>query len=390
MKKPPLESSLSSSTRLTSDHIYFDRSSKAANKAMQLEGHTETPDDRDAALLWLRKNYKRKINHLAPHQLINHFQNESAIINKGYLTETLTRHEQRRTDVSLPMSQFYRQSYRLYDPVERETFFSQLPETDTPDNLWIYKPGNNSRGRGIKILWEFDDLRKEYAALGNRPVTNKREQGIIQRYISNPLLLEGRKSELRIYWLVASIDPLMVLVYPDATVRLNSLPYKLDDFDNQLVHVTNVYQQKNHPDYDPDVVLKWKFEDFGRYLSQELGCVDADFIHAQLLPQIRRILHTVSLAAREKLKLNYPKQGDCFAVFGADLMLDDNLNPWLLEVQKSPGLSFSDAVKRDVIPPMLGEAARIMFEIRNRRLNGQSLGNLQSVDKYQWVANEAV
>ena len=390
MKKPPLESSLSSSTRLTSDHIYFDRSSKAANKAMQLEGHTETSDERDAALLWLRKNYKRKINHLAPHQLINHFQNESAIINKGYLTETLTRHEQRRTDVSLPMSQFYRQSYRLYDPVERETFFGQLPETDTPDNLWIYKPGNNSRGRGIKILWEFDDLRKEYAALGNRPVTNKREQGIIQRYISNPLLLEGRKSELRIYWLVASIDPLMVLVYPDATVRLNSLPYKLDDFDNQLVHVTNVYQQKNHPDYDPDVVLKWKFEDFGRYLSQELGCVDADFIHAQLLPQIRRILHTVSLAAREELKLNYPKQGDCFAVFGADLMLDDNLNPWLLEVQKSPGLSFSDAVKRDVIPPMLGEAARIMLEIRNRRLNGQSLGNLQSVDKYQWVANEAV
>ena len=132
---------------MASEDIYLDSSSKAARKAMLLQGHAVTSDHREAAVLWLRKNYKRKINHLAPHQLINHFQNESAIINKGYLTETLTQHEQRRTDVSLPMSQFYRQSYRLYDPVERETFFSQLPETDTPDNLWIYKLNNE-----IKLL----------------------------------------------------------------------------------------------------------------------------------------------------------------------------------------------------------------------------------------------
>ena len=374
---------------MTLEQIFFDNSSKAARKAMLLQGHEETSDHRAAALLWLRKNYKRKINHLAEHQLINHFLTESAIINKGYLTDTLAQYDQQRAEGTLPMSQFYRESYRLYDPTERAQFFAQLPKVDTPDNLWIYKPGNNSRGRGIKIMWEFDKLREKYAAFGGRPITSKREQGIIQRYIHNPLLLEGRKSELRVYWLVASVDPLMVLIYPETTVRLNSLPYKLDDFDNQLVHVTNVYQQKNHPGYDPSVVLKWKFEEFGRYLSQELGIVDADYLQAQLIPQIRRILLTISLAARDKLKLHYPTQGDCFAVFGADLMLDENLNPWLLEVQKSPGLSFSDDVKRDVIPPMLGEAARIMLEIRNRRLNNQPLSGLQSVKKYQWVTNEA-
>ena len=389
MKVSLFDSTLPSPLRLTSEHIYFDRRSRWAKKAMHLEGHKETSQDRNAAILWLRKNYKPRINNLEQHQLINHFQNESAIINKGHLTETLAQHDQRRTEKSLPMSQFYRESYCLYDPAERESFFTQLPQIDTPDNLWIYKPCNNSRGRGIKIIWKFDDLRKKYAELGNQPITNKREQGIMQRYINNPLLLEGRKSEIRIYWLIASIDPLMVLLYPEATVRLNSLPYKLDDFDNQLVHVTNVYQQKKHPGYDPNLILKWKFEEFGQYLSQELGIVDPDFLHARLIPQIRRILLTVSLASREKLKLNYPKQGDCFAVFGADLILDENLTPWLLEVQKNPGLSFDDVVKRDVIPPMLGEAARIMLEIRNSRINNQSLNNLQSVDKYQWIANES-
>ena len=103
---------------MASDDIYFDRSSRAARKAMHLEGHKETSQHRDAAILWLRKNYKRKIGDLAPYQLINHFQNESAIINKGYLTETLAQHDQRRTKSSLVMSQFYRESYRLYDPAE--------------------------------------------------------------------------------------------------------------------------------------------------------------------------------------------------------------------------------------------------------------------------------
>ena len=42
---------------------------------------------------------------------------------------------------------------------------------------------------------------------------------------------------------------MLVLLYPEPTVRLKSLPYKLDDFDNQLVHVTNVYHRRITPDF---------------------------------------------------------------------------------------------------------------------------------------------
>jgi len=370
------------------DRIYCDAVSSSALEAFGLEGHCISASLEDAEMLWMRKRYRPQTGKLQPFQLINHFPGETSIISKGLLTGTLKEFDAQAGSEYLPMAEFYPESYRLYIPSERAEFFNQLPAVDERENLWIYKPGNDSRGRGIRIMWEFDAFRREYKKWGKAPIKDKDQQGIIQRYIKNPLLLEGRKSEIRVYWLVVNLDPLQVLVYPEATVRLNSLPYKLDDFDNQLVHVTNVYQQKKHPDYDPEVVLKWPFRRLGRYLHEDLGIAGPDYLEKQLLPRIREILATVSYAARDKLADHYPEQGDCFAVFGADIIIDDQLKPWLSEVQKGPGLSFGDGVKRKVIPPMLGEAARIAFEVRNKRKAGKPLEKFKAVKRYDWVVNE--
>ena len=370
------------------ERIFCDRASSSARKAFELEDLRTTPYAEESEMLWMRKGYRPVIEKLQPFQLINHYRAEAAIINKGQLTETLKEYENRAGGDQLRVADFYPESYRLYDPAERSAFFSQLPAMNQKDNLWIYKPGNNSRGRGIRIMWRFGALRREYKKWGKEPIKDKDQQGIIQRYIKNPLLLEGRKSEIRVYWLVVNLDPLMVLVYPESTVRLNSLPYKLDDFDNQLVHVTNVYQQKNHPDYDPDLVLKWPFRRLGEYVHADLGLTGPDYLDSQLRPRIREILATVSNASREQLGSRYPEQGDCFALFGADLIIDDQLRPWLSEVQKGPGLNFSDSVKRKVIPPMLSEAARIAFEVRARRKKRKDLRDIKAVDRYDWVVNE--
>jgi hypothetical protein len=63
-------------------------------------------------------------------------------------------------------------------------------------------------------MWQFKALRRQDRARGNHPITDKNQQAIIQRYIKDPLLLESRKSEARVYWLVASLDPFMALLYP--------------------------------------------------------------------------------------------------------------------------------------------------------------------------------
>ena len=158
-----------------------------------------------------------------------------------------------------------------YLPDHCNSFFSQKTSEPDKNDLWILKPGNLSSGRGIRIIWDREEARALAEASKTPSSGSKQKQYIAQRYIKNPLLLEGRKSEIRIYWLIASLDPLLVLIFKEGTVRLNSLPFKLDDFENQLVHVTNIYQQEHHPDFDPNIVLKWSFADLDSYVTQDLG-----------------------------------------------------------------------------------------------------------------------
>ncbi len=369
--------------------IFCDAKSTSAIQAFNLQNHRLYSNQDEAEILWMRKGFNEAMSTLKPHQLINHFPNESALINKGYLTQELAAYEEQSLSNTVSLHDFYPETFCLFEPKSRKRFFDQLPATDSRDNIWIFKPGNNSRGRGIKIMWRTSQLRKKYELLGDRHIRDKNKQAIIQRYIKNPLLLEGKKSEIRVYWLLASLDPLMVLLFDEGTVRLNSLPYKLDDFDNQLIHVTNVFQQHKHPDYDPNIVLKWSFSRLDSYLSNELKIANKDFTKLILIEKLKKYLAFVVKSGRQSFFKHYPVQGDCFGLYGADVILDENLNPFISEIQIGPGLSFSDPIKRNIIPPMLGEAANIMFEIRACRAAGKRLTSLKSRNRYQWVINEA-
>lgn len=376
---------------LRSKQIYCDRRSECASNIFSLTGHVQTEKEKEADLLWIRRGYMRRLKKLGPKQLLNHLPNETAMINKGLLTENLGRlqADDSLNDLLSP-AEFYQPSYCLYDPISRREFFAQLPATESPENLWIYKPCGESRGRGIKILWQFEKMKGYYDRLMDLPIEVSSRKGIIQRYIKNPLLLEGRKSEMRVYWLVASIDPLIVLIYPEPTVRLNNQPFSLNQFDNQLIHVTNVYQQKRHPGFDPSLELKWSFNRLGDYLHNSLKIADADFLTRTLMPRIREILASVVYACVSDLRVDHPPTGGCFGLYGADIILDSELNPWLTEVQKGPGLSFSDPIKKVLIPPMLSEATQIALEVNERKLKHQSLTRLDAMQRFQWITNEAV
>ena len=70
----------------------------------------------------------------------------------------------------------------------------------TEPNFWIIKPVRMSRGRGISIVNDVGDVR--YG-----------DHVVIQRYIPNPMLLDGYKFDLRLYVLVTSFKPLEAFIY---------------------------------------------------------------------------------------------------------------------------------------------------------------------------------
>lgn len=330
--------------------IYIDqRSSNARHILSGLDVYL-IDDPYQADLLWLRGGVEAAYPVLKRGQLINHFPGESAMINKGKLTGHLNAHEN---------IDFYPESYRLFDPGECQACFEQLAREEDPAQIWILKPASLSRGIGIKILREFDGLRRQYLERDlSQPVVDPELEYIAQRYISNPLLLEGKKSELRVYWMIASVDPLRVLMFDEGTVRLTTEAYSLDDLDNPLIHVTNIYQQKRHGDSNPEATLKWTFADLGIYLSEELGIADSTFLENDFKPRIRACLQVVAEAVAADLSEDRT-EASCFGVYGADIILDASLKPWLTEIQKNPGLSHDDPVKSKLVPEMLREAVEI-------------------------------
>lgn len=75
---------------------------------------------------------------------------------------------------------------------------------------------------------------------------------MVQTYIERPLLYKGLKFDLRIYALVAGVDPLRIYIYNEGLVRFATEKYELADeenLDNLYMHLTNYAINKDSPKY---------------------------------------------------------------------------------------------------------------------------------------------
>lgn len=70
---------------------------------------------------------------------------------------------------------------------------------------------------------------------------------VIQKYIERPLLIRGRKFDIRMWVLVTqSLD---VLIFREGYIRMSSEQYRADDISNVFVHLTNNAIQKYSENY---------------------------------------------------------------------------------------------------------------------------------------------
>ena len=87
--------------------------------------------------------------------------------------------------------------------------FSEGEEREGSLNYWIMKPAAKSRVRGISVINEVSSV------IYGEPM-------IMQKYIKNPLLLNGFKFDLRIYVLVTSVNPLEMFIYKKGFGRFST------------------------------------------------------------------------------------------------------------------------------------------------------------------------
>ena len=115
---------------------------------------------------------------------------------------------------------FLPQSFRTWVETDRERF---LEASETLKHMtWIVKIPHRDGGKEYRWL-----LRIAKKLISQNPVETRKlwcveakKWLLIQRYVKNIMLYNGRKFDLRIYWAILSVDPLIV-VYHDGTLRVS-------------------------------------------------------------------------------------------------------------------------------------------------------------------------
>ncbi|KAM5320126.1 inactive polyglycylase TTLL10 [Glossophaga mutica] len=291
----------------------------------------------------------------------------------------------------LKMEEFFPETYRLDIKEEREAFFTLFDETQT----WICKPTASNQGKGIFLLRHQEEvaaLQAKTQSIEEDPVHRKMalpvrapQARVVQRYIQNPLLLDGKKFDVRAYLLIACAVPYMVFFgHGYARLTLNLYDPRSQDLSG---HLTNQFMQKKSPLY---VLLKedtvWSMEQLNRYINskfREPRGLPSDWVFTTFTRRMQQIMAHCFLAVKPKLecKLGY------FDLIGCDFLIDDNFKVWLLEMNSNPALHTNCEVLKEVVPRVVMETLDLALETFQKSLRGQKMLPLLSQRRFVLLLN---
>ena len=99
--------------------------------------------------------------------------------------------------------------------------------------------------------------------------------------------------------------------------------------------------------------VQLSYAEFQKYLdSQNISC---EFVKT-VVPQIKSLATDTIKAVSRKMD---PQRRHCsFEIFGYDFMIDEDLKPWLIEVNTNPCLELSSPYLARLIPSMLENAIK--------------------------------
>jgi hypothetical protein len=203
--------------------------------------------------------------------------------------------------------------------------------TADPNTHWIVKPVASSRGRGIRLLTSIEALPKKC---------------LISKYIFNPHIINNKKYDLRLYVLVTDYSPLKLYLYEEGLVRFASEEYNISDENknNKFMHLTNYSVNKTSEKFDKELSTndeckgsKWSLTALRNYFS-ERG-INFEGTWEKIKDIMVKTLITIAEETNRAVKKLTKNKNTLFELYGFDILLDSNLNPWLLEVNLNPSLS---------------------------------------------------
>ena len=281
--------------------------------------------------------------------LVNHIPNVNSLFtSKGALTASV----KSVPEFPLPLT------FDLSDQADLVRFLKHEPT----DGLWIVKPQCQNMGRGIHLVRDLPAFMQQIRA-------GARTDQVVQQYIM-PYLAEGRKFDFRMYMLIARCKPLRVFMFSDYYARLSLNTFDASDED-LLTHLTNASQQKKH----------------ARYVEMKEASIrpktGVGLTEEQLREMEGKVAEALSALVKATANRLICKFG-FFELYGVDVMLDEHLKPYILEINANPALFVDTTTQAGIIPKMVHQTLDLVL-----RLHSNGPENYEDLD-YRLIFSESL
>ncbi|XP_060518271.1 tubulin glycylase 3A-like isoform X2 [Cylas formicarius] len=243
-------------------------------------------------------------------------------------------------------------------------------DIDGMKNIWIVKPGNKCRGRGIQLIKSVAEVDK---------LMGLKMKYVVQKYIERPFTIHNTKFDIRQWFMVTNVQPLTIWMYRDSYLRFSGQLFDLDNFHESL-HLTNYAIQCKYSNGDrrdralPDDNM-WDCHSFRAYLKQ-IGSMEK--WHEVIYPGMRESIVCTMLSSQDTMD----RRPNTFEIYGADFMVSEDFRPWLLEINCSPDLSYSTSVTSRLCAQCMEDIVKVVVD--RRRDPNADTGSFELVYKQNY------
>lgn len=297
-------------------------------------------DDQNGILVWFDTLKEHDyFSNLKPFQIVNRIPQINMICRKAPFVRCL----QRLQPLFPGTFDFLPQSFIL--PINNSQFCQAV---NKHDKKYIVKTDEGSLGMGITIVTP------EMTWIPGTTLA------IAQEYVESKLI-RNTKFDMRVYALVAQIQPLKIYVYREGVARFCS---QTADANNMFSQLTNTAVNRHNPSADMSSITQRISTVFGE-LEKEGANISELWkrIDRTIVLSVIAIHNFITKEAHNACpSCGLPR---CFQLLGFDVLLDRELNPYLLEVNYRPSLEFDTEDEKQLKVEMLSSLMQIAAPFAN-------------------------
>jgi len=189
---------------------------------------------------------------------------------------------------------------------------------------------------------------------------------VAQKYIERPLLVLKRKFDIRQYVLATGWDPLGVWFYDICYVRFCSQDFSLVSFSNRFMHLSNNSVQKKAKKAKaatashPIEGNMWSSTQFEEHLTATTGDPDS-------WKRIQTGMKRIAVASLKCVQGTVEHRKASMELFGYDFMVDEDLKPWLIEVNCSPTMEHSTPITTSICKDVMEDICKVVLDLEAYR-----------------------